>query len=175
MEASAGRGGAIKIALRDLQRRCKSDARRQAGSSERLGTGRVKRSIPNGKLRQARERESRGIRMHPDADGLRQARWQAVVISRLDLDARVTWLAARRMAVGRPRANGRAKIAPEQPVVASPRLASPRLASPCLARAKRGGEDAVAAAPLMLPRPATDSRRRLRRGTRRQSARCRYR
>jgi len=70
--------------------------------------------------------------MHPDADGLRQARWQAVVISRLDLDARVTWLAARRMAVGRPRANGRAKIAPEQPVVASPRLVSPHLTSPHL-------------------------------------------
>lgn len=61
--------------------------------------------------------------MHPDADGHRQARWQAVVISRPDLDARVTWLSARRMAVGRP-APERAKIAPEQPVVASPRFAS---------------------------------------------------
>lgn len=89
--------------------------------------------------------------MHPDADGHQQARWQAVVISRLDLDARVTWFSARRMAVGRPRASERAKIAPEQPVVASPRLVSPREGK----KRKRGRRccrtDDVAAASDGLP------------------------
>lgn len=93
--------------------------------------------------------------MHPDADGHRQARWQAVVISRLDLDARVTWF-LRASNGRRAAASERAKIAPEQPVVVSPRLA----------RAKRGSEDAVAAGPMMLPRPATGFRRRRGRGTR---------
>jgi len=87
--------------------------------------------------------------MHPDADGHRQARWQAVVISRFDLDARVTWFSARRMAVGRPRASERASK--NCAGAAGGRLASPRLASLRFVRAKRGSEDAVAAGPMMLP------------------------
>lgn len=154
IEPSTGREVAIKIALYSSSVTTSDAGMRRRAESSRLRVARVKGRIPN---ERAEGYTNAPWRRRAPAGTVASCRYLSVGLRR----ACYVVLCASNGRRAAARASERAKIAPEQPVVASPRLVSSRLV-----RAKRGSEDAVAAGPMMLPRPATGFRCRRGRGTR---------